>query len=69
MLDYRIATVCEYRHAYRALLPLEGEGEDEGRSKATNAADSHKPLTSVLSPSRQGEADLPTLKNEKALEN
>ena len=31
MLDYRIAIVCESSQAYCALLPLEGEGEDEGR--------------------------------------
>ena len=47
MLDCRVATVCEYRHAHWALLPLEGEGEDEGRSKAT---DSYSDQTSHLNP-------------------
>jgi len=58
MLDCRVATVCEYRHAHRALLPLEGEGEDEGRSKAT---DSYSDQTSYLNP-------LPSLRGETEIE-
>jgi hypothetical protein len=41
MPDYRIATVREYRHVYRALLPLEGEAENEGRWNAKRA-DNHE---------------------------
>ena len=35
------------QHPYAALLPLEGEGEDEGRSKAT---DSYSDQTPHLNP-------------------
>jgi len=38
----------EHADAYGSLLPLEGEGEDEGRSKATHAY-RHKPITSIRS--------------------
>ena len=68
MLDCRVATVCEYRHAHWALLPLEGEGENEGRSKAT---DSYSDQTSHLPPTRRyGVAGnpLPSLRGETEIE-
>jgi len=39
---------------YGSLLPLEGEGEDEGRKQLTPTA--IKLLISILSPSLRGEA-------------
>ena len=58
MLDYRIVTVCEYRHAYRALLPVEGEGEDEGRTQSGRTATKTPHLSPLLG---TREADLLTL--------
>ena len=42
-----LAVADEYPASVRSLLPLEGEGEDEGRSKAT---DSYSDQTPHLNP-------------------
>ena len=76
-MHYQVATSrTNMRRPYGSLLPLEGEAEDEGRSKAT---DSYSDLTPHLPPTQRyggagnplpfvkGEAALPRLNNEEAV--
>ena len=56
VVNYQVATSrTNTRCPYGSLLSLEGEGEDECRSKA-NDSYSDQTLTSILSPLLRGEA-------------
>jgi hypothetical protein len=69
VVHYQIALAEEYTAWVGSLLPLEGEGEDEGGSKATCAQKPASPLTSVLSPPVGERRILPKLNNEEASPN